>query len=209
MISLSEINFDKLDGLIPACIQHIETSEVLMIGFMNRAAVEKSIELGKVTFWSRTRKSLWTKGSTSGHFLCIESMTLDCDRDSLLIEVRPTGPTCHSGTPSCFPRGKLRGLSWYGKLLERIESRIKSPLLDSYTSSLVLQGEKRMAQKVGEEGLEVALAVVGGSHDELISECADLFYHTAVLLKFKGISFAKISDVLRHRFEGKSDSGGS
>jgi phosphoribosyl-ATP pyrophosphohydrolase/phosphoribosyl-AMP cyclohydrolase len=209
MISVSEINFDKLDGLIPACIQNVETSEVLMIGFMNRVAVERSIELGKVTFWSRTRKSLWTKGSTSGHFLCIESMTLDCDQDSLLIEVTPVGPTCHSGSPSCFSRGKLRGLSWYGKLLERIESRIKSPRLDSYTSSLVLQGEKRMAQKVGEEGLEVALAAVSGSHEELISECADLFFHTAVLLKFKGISFAKISDVLKLRFERESDRGDS
>ncbi|MEI8024997.1 MAG: bifunctional phosphoribosyl-AMP cyclohydrolase/phosphoribosyl-ATP diphosphatase HisIE [Pseudomonadota bacterium] len=200
MIPVEKIQFQKLNGLIPACIQHVETSEVLMIGFMNREAVERSIALKQVTFWSRSRNTLWTKGETSGNILHIESMTLDCDQDSLLIEVTPAGPTCHAGTVSCFPRAQLKGLGWYANLSERLESRLSSPKSDSYTSQLIAQGERRLAQKVGEEGLEVALGAVAGSVEEFIGECADLLFHSLLLLKYKKIPVAKVTDVLRKRF---------
>jgi len=200
MISVEEIQFEKLNGLIPACIQHVETSEVLMIGFMNREAVERSMASNLVTFWSRSRKELWTKGETSGNLLHIQSMTLDCDRDSLLIEVAPAGPTCHEGTASCFSRAQLKGVSWYANLSDRLDSRLSSPKSDSYTTHLIAQGERRLAQKVGEEGLEVALAAASGSAEELIGECADLLFHSLLLLKYKKIPFSKVTDVLRKRF---------
>ena len=200
MIDVEDIQFQKLNGLIPACIQHVDTSEVLMVGFMNREAVEKSLALKKVTFWSRSRNALWTKGDVSGHFLHIETMTLDCDRDSLLIEVTPLGPTCHLQTISCFPRDHRRGTVWYSKLSERLDSRISNPVPRSYTSQLVAQGERRLAQKVGEEGLEVALAAVASSREEFIEECADLLFHSLLLLKWKRVPLAKVTDVLRRRF---------
>lgn len=200
MIAVEKIQFQKLNGLIPACIQHVETSEVLMIGFMNREAVERSIATNLVTFWSRSRNALWTKGETSGNLLRIESMTLDCDYDSLLIEVTPAGPTCHEGTASCFSREQLKGVGWYANLSDRLDSRLSSPKSDSYTSHLIAQGERRLAQKVGEEGLEVALGAVAGSVEEFIGECADLLFHSLLLLKYKKIPVSKVTDVLRKRF---------
>lgn len=200
MIPVDRIQFQKLNGLIPACVQHVETSEVLMIGFMNREAVERSIALKQVTFWSRSRNALWTKGESSGNILHIESMTLDCDQDSLLIEVTPAGPTCHEGTVSCFPRDQLKGVGWYANLSDRLDSRLRSPKSDSYTSNLIAQGERRLAQKVGEEGLEVALGAVAGSVEEFIGECADLLFHSLLLLKYKKIPVTKVTDVLRKRF---------
>ena len=201
MIQIDEINFQKLGGLIPACIQHVDSSEVLMVGFMNRDALQKSIELNLVTFWSRTRNTLWTKGETSGNFLHIKSMTLDCDNDSILIEVAPSGNTCHKGTASCFSRETQLGSRWYSILDERLESRFKHPKPESYTSNLIKQGGKRIAQKVGEEGLEVALATISGSKDDIASECADLLFHCLVLLKYKEISPAKVTEVLKMRFK--------
>jgi phosphoribosyl-ATP pyrophosphohydrolase/phosphoribosyl-AMP cyclohydrolase len=201
MISLSEIDFAKLNGLIPACIQDGESAEVLMIGFMNQEALERSIELGLVTFWSRTRQALWTKGETSGNVLHIQSMSLDCDRDSLLIQVKPSGPTCHNGTKSCFPREALKGPLWYSLLEERIASRLKDPIAGSYTSALGQSGVRRIAQKIGEEGLEVALAAVSGDDDELINEFSDLLFHSLVMLKVKGISTSRVTEVLKARFD--------
>ena len=204
MIPVEKIQFQKLNGLIPACIQHVETSEVLMIGFMNREAVEKSIAIKQVTFWSRSRNALWTKGESSGNILHIESMTLDCDQDCLLIEVTPSGPTCHIGTVSCFPRDQLKGVGWYANLSDRLDSRLSCSKSDSYTSHLIAQGERRLAQKVGEEGLEVALSAVAGSVEEFIGECADLLFHSLLLLKYKKIPVSKVTDVLRKRFLSSS-----
>lgn len=158
MIDINQINFDKHNGLISACIQDSQSLHVLMIGFMNKQALELTIQTGKVTFWSRTKNRLWVKGETSGNYLELLDISLDCDNDAVLLSVSPIGPTCHTGQNSCFGDHKPNSLYIANKLINTIEDRFNEPKPGSYTSELFAQGVKRIAQKVGEEGLEVAIA---------------------------------------------------
>ncbi len=199
MIGINQINFDKLNGLIPACIQDSQTLEVLMIGFMNKQALEITIQTKKVTFWSRTKNRLWVKGETSGHYLEPLDIYLDCDNDSVLFYVRPIGPTCHKGQRSCFGDQKPNPLYIINKLINTIEDRFNDAKPNSYTSNLFEQGVKRMAQKVGEEGLEVALAAVSGEQNEIKDEMADLIFHLLVLMQNFRIKPIDIANILEKR----------
>lgn len=198
-IKLENINFDKCQGLIPVCVQDIITMQVLMMGFMNQEALQQTIQSGLVTFYSRTKQRLWTKGETSGNYLHVQNMVMDCDQDSLLIYAQAQGPTCHTGFPSCFNTPELLPpLYWLG-YLPTVISRNKDKGEESYTCRLLNSGIKRIAQKVGEEGVEVALAALSDNTNELCQETVDLLYHLFVLLQAKNISLTTISDVIRSR----------
>ena len=180
---MMEIDFDKMNGLVPAIIQDATTKNVLMLGFMNKEAYEKTIGTQKVTFYSRTRKTLWTKGETSGNFLNLVSIQNDCDNDTLLIKVNPTGPTCHKGTDTCWGESNdANPLLFLSFLQDFIEKRHKEMPEGSYTTSLFNDGLNRMAQKVGEEALEAVIEAVHGTDERLIYEGADMLYHLIVLL---------------------------
>lgn len=188
-----DIDFDKMGGLVPAIIQDTDTRKVLMLGFMNQEAFDKTQQTGKVTFWSRTRKCLWTKGETSGNFLEVKSIKADCDNDTLLIEVHPCGPVCHKGTDTCWGEDNVYNpVSFLSELQQFIYKRKKEMPKDSYTTALFNKGTNRIAQKVGEEALETVIEAVSGSNEKLIYEAADLVYHLEVLLTAKGL---KIEDV--------------
>lgn len=201
MINLDQINFEKLDGLIPVCIQDNLSFQILMIGFMNREALEITIQTKRVTFWSRTKNRLWIKGETSGNYLEVINIYLDCDNDSVLIFAKANGPTCHTGLTSCFGEIEQKPLLVINELIKTIEDRFNNPKLDSYTTKLFAEGIKRIAQKVGEEGLEVALAAVCEDKKELSSEIADLIFHLLVLMKKLEVNFKDISKVLKYRMK--------
>lgn len=204
---------DKTD-LIPAVIQDASTGRVLMLGYMNRKALKRTRKTGRVTFWSRSRGELWEKGESSGNTLHVESMALDCDGDALLIRARPTGPVCHTGSDTCW--GETNAPSGYptaadddgdreGFLseLERIvDQRIDTGGEESYTVRLLREGSKKIAQKVGEEGVEVALEAAAGNDERLLEESADLLYHLIVMLRSRGIRLVDVETVLRHRHTG-------
>lgn len=193
------INFNKLDGLIPVCIQDQDTMRVLMIGFMNEEALQQTMETGQVTFYSRTKKRLWTKGETSGNFLNVVNLTQDCDDDSLLIVVKRTGPVCHTGHISCFKDLEMQPpLYWLGYLNQIIQER-RNAGENSYTSRLLASGINRIAQKVGEESVEVVIAAVSDNQPELVNEIVDLFYHVFVLLCAKQVSLQTIAEVIQGR----------
>ena len=191
-----EIDFDKMGGLVPAIIQDADTKTVLMLGFMNQEAYAKTVETRKVTFYSRTRKKLWTKGEESGHWLHLVDIKADCDNDTLLVTVHPEGPTCHKGTDTC--RGEknenVNPLLFLTELQDFIEKRHEEMPEGSYTTSLFKDGLNRMAQKVGEEALEAVIEAVNGTNDRLIYEASDMFYHLIVLLTAKGL---RIEDIAR------------
>jgi phosphoribosyl-AMP cyclohydrolase / phosphoribosyl-ATP pyrophosphohydrolase len=199
LVNPATLDFDKSGGLIPAVIQHAQTRQVLMVGWMNREALDKTLSSGHVTFFSRSRNTLWTKGETSGHVLNMLSCQTDCDSDTLLIEALPLGPTCHLGTTSCFGSDTAPGLGMLGLLEDRIADRMANPTPESYTAKLLQKGLPRMAQKVGEEGVEVALAAVA-EPEKLTNEAADLLYHLIVLLHAKGQTLDDVMAVLRARF---------
>src|SRR3984885_5266255 len=195
--NLSRLDFKKGDGLLPAVIQDADTGAVLMLGYMNAAALAATQARGRVVFFSRSRQKLWEKGETSGHTLTVEAIRTDCDADRLLITARPLGPTCHEGTTTCFGDAALTGatrLGFLAQLTDIIEQRSHEALDRSYTARLIADGVARMAQKVGEEGLEVALAAVAQADDKLVSESADLLFHLMVLLKGKN---RQIEDVVK------------
>jgi phosphoribosyl-ATP pyrophosphohydrolase/phosphoribosyl-AMP cyclohydrolase len=192
-------DFDKLpDGLIPAIIQDRSTQKVLMLGYMNNEALERSINTGLATFFSRSRQQLWVKGETSGHFLHIQEIGLDCDRDCLLVQVLPTGPVCHTGADTCWNESN-QPASFLAHLESTITSRIANPSETSYTSSLVVAGIPKIAQKVGEEAVETVIEALGERKDLFLNECADLLYHLLVLLAAKKVSLSDVEDVLRKR----------
>jgi phosphoribosyl-AMP cyclohydrolase / phosphoribosyl-ATP pyrophosphohydrolase len=190
-----KLNFEKLNGLVPAVIQDARTNQVLMVGFMNEEALEKTHAEKKVTFWSRTKQRLWQKGETSGNFLEYVSMQKDCDNDSLLIKAIPHGPVCHTNQFTCFGEDESFDS---GRLLHRLEEIIRQRQQDqpegSYTTKLFKEGTPRIAQKVGEEGVEVALAAVLGNKKRLIEETADLLFHLLVLLRQQELT---LDDVIR------------
>ncbi|MCW1360151.1 bifunctional phosphoribosyl-AMP cyclohydrolase/phosphoribosyl-ATP diphosphatase HisIE [Campylobacter jejuni] len=195
-----KINWQKVDGLIPAIIQDAKTCEVLMLGFMDQKALEKSLESKKVVFFSRTKNRLWMKGEESGNFLNIVDLSLDCDNDTLLILANPMGPTCHTGDISCFEKlSKNADFVFLARLEKLINSRKNADESTSYTAKLFKSGTKRIAQKVGEEGVETALAATIKDKDELICEAADLMYHLSVLLADADLSFSDVIAKLKER----------
>ncbi len=199
-MNFSDINFDRLNGLIPAVIQDASTREVLMVGFMNKEALQKTLEDGKVTFWSRTKQRLWQKGETSGNFLQVCDVRLDCDQDTVLILAKPVGPTCHAGQRTCFGEGSL-GVGILADLSNLIETRKKELPLGSYTTSLFQEGLPKICAKVEEESGEVIQAALQESDERLAEEISDLLYHLLVLISQKGLSLAEILLTLENRRE--------
>ncbi|CAH7229586.1 putative bifunctional phosphoribosyl-AMP cyclohydrolase/phosphoribosyl-ATP pyrophosphatase [Vibrio chagasii] len=195
------INWDKVDGLVPAIVQDFQSSQVLMMGYMNQDALAKTGETGQVTFFSRTKERLWTKGETSGNVLQLVNMSLDCDNDTLLVKVNPIGPTCHLGTTTCWdsdPQEESQ-MVWLHQLEQLLAARKGADPESSYTASLYARGTKRISQKVGEEGVEVALAATSGDKAELVCESADLIYHLMVLLQDQGLSMNDVVNKLKER----------
>lgn len=196
-----DIDFEKMGGLVPAIIQDNVTRKVLMLGFMNKKAYDKTVETGKVTFWSRTRNCLWTKGETSGNFLNVKEILLDCDKDTLLIKARPEGPVCHTGADTCWNEQNSVDLNFLSYLQDFIDRRFKEMPEGSYTTSLFKSGVNRMAQKVGEEAVETVIEATNGTDDRLIYEASDLIYHLIVLLTSKGHRIEELAAELvkRHK----------
>lgn len=195
------IDWQKMDGLLPAIVQDAASGQVLMLGYMNEEALKVSRDSGNITFYSRSKKRLWTKGESSGHFLKLVSAHLDCDGDALLLKATPIGPTCHLGTTSCWDDDQGSAVGFLAQLEQVIASRKGADASTSYTASLFAKGTKRIAQKVGEEGVETALAATAGDNAELLSESADLLYHLLVLLQQQGLSLAEVVAVLRQRHQ--------
>ena len=193
------LDFQKLNGLVPAIIQDNHTLKVLMLGFMNEEALKKTEESGKVTFFSRTKKRLWTKGEESGNFLNVVTITPDCDNDTLLIKVHPTGPVCHTGTDTCWNEENKTDIAFLQYLQEFIQKRYKEMPEGSYTTSLFNKGVNRMAQKVGEEAVETVIEATNGTNEGFIYEASDLVYHLIVLLTSKGFSLTDIATELQKR----------
>jgi phosphoribosyl-ATP pyrophosphohydrolase/phosphoribosyl-AMP cyclohydrolase len=203
---IEQLAWMKNDGLLPAVVQDAQTSQVLMLGYMNRDALRETLANKRVTFYSRSKARLWTKGETSGHFLDVVSVAADCDSDTLLITARAHGPTCHNGTQSCFGdqiNSEARQLAFLNRLESVIAQRLADRPEGSYTARLWAQGPTRIAQKVGEEGVEVALAAVTQADDRLISESADLLFHLALLLKSRNLSLNAVVHELERRHAAK------
>jgi len=197
-----KIAFEKMGGLIPAIIQDSATSKVLMLGFMNEEAYTKTKETGMVTFFSRTRNTLWTKGETSGHFLKVVSVLIDCDNDTLLIKAIPAGPVCHTGKDTCFGEKNNEDIMFLKFLQDFIEQRRQEMPEGSYTTSLFNKGVNRMAQKVGEEAVETVIEATNGTEDGFIYEASDLVYHLIVLLTSKGLRLEDLARELKKRHKG-------
>jgi phosphoribosyl-ATP pyrophosphohydrolase/phosphoribosyl-AMP cyclohydrolase len=200
------LDWDKCGGLLPAIVQHARTGHVLMLGYMNEAALRETLAHGRVVFYSRSRKALWTKGETSGHYLNVVDVSTDCDSDALLVLADPVGPTCHKGTESCFadtaPADAQR-LAFLGLLENIIANRIADQPEGSYTARLFAEGLGRIAQKLGEEGVETALAAVSRDDEGLVSECADLVFHLLVLLKSRDLTLERVVEELKARHASK------
>jgi phosphoribosyl-ATP pyrophosphohydrolase/phosphoribosyl-AMP cyclohydrolase len=195
-LDIESLAWEKQSGLLPAIVQDADSRRVLMLGYMSREALATTIESGQVTFYSRSKQRLWTKGESSGHVLTLVGLEVDCDNDTLLVQARPHGPTCHLGTVSCFPNAP-------GDVLGDLDALIAKRAIDlpagSYTTKLFESGIKRIAQKVGEEGLETALAAVVEDDDALLGESADLLYHLIVLLRARGLNLDDVKRTLAER----------
>ena len=201
-----EIDFDKLGGLVPAIVQDARTKNVLMLGFMNREAYDKTVATGKVTFWSRTRNCLWTKGETSGNYLNLVEVRNDCDKDTLLVKAIPDGPTCHTGTGTCWGEdNSANPLLFLTELQDFIEKRHEEMPEGSYTTSLFRKGINRIAQKVGEEALETVIEATNGSNDKMVYEASDLLYHLIVMLTEKGLRIEDVAGELQKRHDPEWD----
>jgi phosphoribosyl-ATP pyrophosphohydrolase/phosphoribosyl-AMP cyclohydrolase len=196
---INRAEWAKGDGLLPAIIQNPDTGAILMLGYMNKDAYEATIKGGQVTFFSRSKQRLWTKGETSGNTLDLVSVELDCDNDTLLIMARPNGPTCHTGTTTCFNDKNLPATLFLNQLQNLIAARHKDMPQGSYTTSLFTEGKARIAQKVGEEGVELALARMKDDSNEVTNEAADLLFHMMVLLQDAGLSLGDVIGVLQSR----------
>jgi len=195
------IDFKKSDGLVPVVIQDEKTLEVLMLGYMNDEAYQKTISEGKVTFFSRSKNRLWTKGEESGNFLHVISIKVDCDQDTLLIRVNPVGPTCHNGTRSCFDSQYNQNFIF--ELEKIIDDRYKNPIEGSYVDKLRAKGINKIAQKVGEEGVETVIAALNETEHDFINEASDLIFHLLVLMREKNVSLSTIAKNLENRNSGK------
>jgi phosphoribosyl-ATP pyrophosphohydrolase/phosphoribosyl-AMP cyclohydrolase len=208
-VDLQRIDWDKGGGLVPAIVQDARDSRVLMLGYMNREALQRTEDTRRVTFYSRSRARLWEKGETSGHGLALRAIRLDCDGDTLLISAVPEGPVCHTGTATCFGDEAPPGLAFLTQLEQLIARRIAENPEGSYTARLHRSGVQRVAQKVGEEGLEVAIAGCVEGDDALLGESADLLYHLLVLLRARSLNFEQVVDLLRSRHESTISTAGS
>lgn len=201
-IPVESIDFQKMNGLVPAIIQDSKSQKVLMLGFMNEEAYKKTVETGKVTFFSRTRNTLWTKGETSGNFLNLVDVKLDCDKDTLLIQVNPVGPVCHTGADTCWnEKNEVNPLLFLTYLQDFIEKRHEEMPESSYTTSLFKDGINRMAQKVGEEALEAVIEATNGTNERLVYEGSDFLYHLIVLLTAKGLRIEDLAKELQVRHD--------
>jgi phosphoribosyl-ATP pyrophosphohydrolase/phosphoribosyl-AMP cyclohydrolase len=201
-VDIDELAWDKQAGLLPAVIQDASTLRVLMVGYMDRAALQATLDTGRVTFFSRSKQRLWVKGETSGHSLQLLSIDVDCDRDTLLVQAKPEGPTCHLGRPSCFANAPG---NFFAELDALVAERERLRPSGSYTTVLFDSGVRRIAQKVGEEGVETALAAVVQDDQALTSEAADLLFHLQVLLRSRGLALEDAVAVLRRRHEKKME----
>ncbi len=205
--SPTTVDFAKSNGLVTAVAQHADSGAVLMVGYMNRDALDATLERRRAVFFSRSKQRLWEKGETSGRTLDLVDWAVDCDGDCVLLLVRPRGPACHLGTVTCFgdePRTMAERLAFLARLDQIVEQRIENPPEGSYTARLFAQGQKRIAQKVGEEGLEVALAGASDSDAEVVSESADLLFHLVLLLKSRGLTLAAVVAELERRHRARS-----
>ena len=204
---LARLDWAKGDGLLPAIVQDARSGRVLMLGYMNAESLRRTLIERRVVFFSRSRKALWTKGETSGHYLNVVDVSADCDDDTILVLARPDGPTCHKGTETCFDGARapdVTGIAFLTSLEDTIAQRIADNREGSYTAQLYAQGLGRVAQKVGEEGVETALAAVTRGDDELVGECADLLFHLLVLLKARNLSLAHVVQELASRHAAKT-----
>lgn len=192
--------WEKMDGLLPSAVQDAQTGRLLMLGYMNQEALAATLSSGFATFYSRSKRRLWTKGETSGNRLSVLSVHEDCDGDALLVFANPEGPTCHLGTESCFG-GELEGPGWLAKLKRIVAERARSDDEASYTRKLVAEGAGRIAQKIGEEGVEIALAAVTRDNQGCIEETADLLYHLTVLMEVRGFDWNDVTAVLQSRHD--------
>lgn len=192
-----KIDFKKENGLVPVIIQSETTLQVLMLGYMNNEAYNQTLTEGKVTFFSRSKNRLWTKGETSGNFLLVKNITIDCDNDTLLIQVKAIGPTCHKESTSCFNEQSSKGFLY--ELEQTIHNRIDTDDSDSYTNKLFKKGINKVAQKVGEEAVELVIEAKDNDEELFINEAADLLYHFLILLKAKDVALSKIEDTLKLR----------
>jgi phosphoribosyl-ATP pyrophosphohydrolase/phosphoribosyl-AMP cyclohydrolase len=197
--SIDKLDWSKSGGLLPVIVQHWQSGAVLMLGYMDQAALAQTRQNGKVTFFSRSKQRLWTKGETSGNFLQLKSLHADCDGDAILVLAEPQGPTCHLGTASCFGDASLPPLAFLAQLDALIAQRERERPAGSYTTKLFESGTRRIAQKVGEEGVETALAAVAQDGDELLGEAADLVFHLLVLLRARGLNLAQLTGQLNER----------
>ena len=201
-----KIDFEKSGGLVPAIIQDPNTKNVLMLGYMNQEAFEKTVATKKVTFWSRSRNCLWTKGETSGNYLNLIDIKVDCDNDTLLVKAIPDGPTCHTGTDTCWGEdNKENPLAFLTELQDFIDKRHEEMPDGSYTTKLFKDGINKIAQKVGEEALETVIEATNGTSDHLVYEASDLLYHLTVLLTSKGLRIEQIADELHKRHDPNWD----
>ncbi len=199
MIDINTLNFEKLNGLIPAVILDNASHTVLMLGFMNKESLKNTLDTKLVTFFSRTRKSLWVKGETSGNFLHLIDIKSDCDDDSLLVYVNPDGPTCHTGDFSCFKDSTPSDISFLSELFELVQRRKAEMPEKSYTTKLFLEGENRIIQKVGEEAIETVIAAKNRDKEEIINEVSDLFFHLFVMLVNQGVTLDEVVKNLEGR----------
>ncbi|MES2419428.1 MAG: bifunctional phosphoribosyl-AMP cyclohydrolase/phosphoribosyl-ATP diphosphatase HisIE [Bacteroidota bacterium] len=199
MKELSSLDWEKTNGLIPVVIQDSQTLEVLMLGYMNQEALEKTQKEDKVTFFSRTKNRLWTKGEESGNFLFVQSIAVDCDKDTLLIKANPVGSTCHTGSRSCFNTNYNQNFLF--ELENIIRDRYENPTAESYINSLRKKGINKIAQKVGEEGVETVIAALNETEEDFVNEASDLIFHLMVLLKEKGKTLADIALNLEKRHQ--------
>lgn len=194
------LDFDKMGGILPAIIQHASNNSVLMLGFMNKEAYDKTLSEKKVTFYSRSKGRLWTKGETSGNFLMVKEILPDCDNDTILVRVEPTGPVCHTGNSNCFNfKENQDGVNFLLELSGIIKERKISPHASSYTSKLFSEGLNRISQKVGEEAVELVIASKDSDSLKMLEEAADLLFHYMVLLEEKGMSITEVVDILKLR----------
>ena len=200
------IDFEKMGGLVPAIIQDVVTRKVLMLGFMNEEAYQKTLDTKHVTFWSRSRNTLWTKGETSGNFLNLVDIKIDCDNDTLLVQANPDGPTCHTGTDTCWgEENDANPLLFLTELQDFINKRKKEMPEGSYTTSLFNKGINKIAQKVGEEALETVIEATNGTNDHLVYEASDLLYHLLVMLTEKGLRIEDVAAELQKRHDPNWD----
>ena len=201
-----KINFEKCGGLVPAIIQDAQTKNVLMLGYMNQEALDKTLETKKVTFWSRSRNCLWTKGETSGNFLHLIDIKIDCDNDTLLVKANPDGPTCHTGTDTCWGEvNEQNPLLFLTELQDFINRRHDEMPEGSYTTKLFKDGINKIAQKVGEEALETVIEATNGTSEHLVYEASDLLYHLVVMLASKGLRIEQVAEELHKRHDPNWD----